>query len=728
MTSRVALAGLVLVCCLLAASYSVAVPAFEAPDEPGHYAYVEWLLDGRGIPLQGEEPPPLQPEFSQPPLYYLFEAPFAWLAGRQPANLPDWETRHNPFQNATDAGNVNLYFHSPGEVFPWSGALLGLHLMRLANVAFVALMILATYGCGLELGLPRTLAWCAAALVGLTPQMSFMGGALNADNAIGSISAVSLFLLLRWLNRPSLITAGLLGAALGGAALSKLSGLVAVTVALAFMALQLDRTRGQARRSLAGACVTAGAVAVVAGWWYVRNWISLGDPVGWNAMLPATGAMQRVTPLSFAEAALQLLGRWWTGLAVFGWANVQIHWAWYWAAAVLGGWALVGLVLAARKLARNRAWQLAHWLLLAWPAAFFVSLARWVEVNTAADQWRLLFPAYPAFALLAVIGLRQLLGQLGRALFEIPTVLLGLNIGSLALALSPAYAQRGPYTGPIEHPLEVRFGDNLQLVGYSTPRPPHPKPKEIVAVDFFWRISAPMSRDYAIDLALVDAQSRLSWKEISAPDEGRSPMTAWKPGELMRDSRHIRVAPDMVGAQALLLSVIDPQPPGNHLPATRDGQRAQNDAVTLGRFVVWPVGLAAPAEKDAITFQDHLQLSGHTIDQVGGQLRVTLDWKASGPAAKDYTVFVHMIAPDGKQVAQHDSQPGGGAFPTSLLGAGMEFPDPHLLDVTGLPAGDYRLEIGLYDLASGARVPTERGETSVSLPVRIATLPPVPLG
>src|SRR5947209_1114263 len=57
--------------CLLAAAYSFAVPAFEAPDEPGHYAYVEWLLDGHGIPLQGIEEMPWQPEISQPPLYYL---------------------------------------------------------------------------------------------------------------------------------------------------------------------------------------------------------------------------------------------------------------------------------------------------------------------------------------------------------------------------------------------------------------------------------------------------------------------------------------------------------------------------------------------------------------------------------------------------------------------------------------------------------------------------------
>ena len=56
------------------------------------------------------------------------------------------------------------------------------------------------------------------------------------------------------------------------------------------------------------------------------------------------------------------------------------------------------------------------------------------------------------------------------------------------------------------------------------------KAGETVAVDFFWRATAPLSRDYAVDTALIDALNRLTWKEPSMPDEGRAPMTGWKPG------------------------------------------------------------------------------------------------------------------------------------------------------------------------------------------------------
>jgi len=780
------LPGLVVVCCLLAAVYSAVVPAFEAPDEPGHYAYVTWLLAGNGIPLQGQEPPPLQPEFSQPPLYYLVEAPFAWLAGTQPANLPEWELQHNPFQDKTDYGNVNLYFHLPREGFPWTGAVLGLHLMRLANLVFVALMVLATYGCAIELRWPRPLASIAAALVGLIPQLLFVGGVLNADNAIGSLSALALYLLLRWLNRgPSLRLATLLGLALGLAALSKLSGLAAVGLALAFMGLrsvqrlvlsessagaQLTPSRaatlavpappagrdaavsteadGAGNPATAPAAVhsealgagtfgwwpkhgsalgvrdtvVAGAVAaVVAGWWYARNWVALGDPLGWGAMLPATGEMLRAAPLDLGSATGRLFVRSYTGLAAFGWSNLFLDDGLYRIALVLGVIGLVGSGVAAARGFRRRRLRLEHWLLPAWFLAFFVSLARWVEVNTAADQWRLLFPAYPALGLLVAFGLYQLVRRHWQPLVVLPAGLLALNIGAIVLTVVPAYAGPATYHGKIEHPTNVRFGDSLQLAGYSTPRPIDGAAGEPVEIDLYWQALAPIGRDYATDLAMLDATGRVVWKRQSMPDEGRAPMALWRPGDLVLDRHRIRVNPSlMIGSQTLLLSVIDPVPPGDHLAAaTSDGRRLPNDTVTVGRFLAPPPNLPPPAVKDGIGFRDHLQLAGHTLSPADGALRVTLDWQANGTVSKDYTVFVHLLAADGKQVAQNDSQPGSGAFPTSLLGAGLEVPDTHVLHVAGLAPGDYRLDIGLYDLASGVRLATDKGQTSVTLPAKV---------
>jgi len=47
------------------------------------------------------------------------------------------------------------------------------------GVAFVALMVLATYGCATELRWPHPLAFMVAAVVGLIPQLLFMGGVIG---------------------------------------------------------------------------------------------------------------------------------------------------------------------------------------------------------------------------------------------------------------------------------------------------------------------------------------------------------------------------------------------------------------------------------------------------------------------------------------------------------------------------------------------------------------------
>src|SRR5438105_4287262 len=130
---RTLLAATVVAVAGLIAAYSAFVPLFEAPDEPGHFRYVQALASGRGLPVQGAGGD-LEPEFSQPPLYYGLQASLAKLVAGEGAPVPGWD-HHNPYQNATAEGNVNLYSHPPSEEFPWSGQVLQLHAMRLLNLA-----------------------------------------------------------------------------------------------------------------------------------------------------------------------------------------------------------------------------------------------------------------------------------------------------------------------------------------------------------------------------------------------------------------------------------------------------------------------------------------------------------------------------------------------------------------------------------------------------------------
>ena len=87
-------------------------------------------------------------------------------------------------------------------------------------------------------------------------------------------------------------------------------------------------------------------------------------------------------------------------------------------------------------------------------------------------------------------------------------------------------------------------------------------------------------------------------------------------------------------------------------------------------------------------------------------LRVTLYWQVLAQPQQDYTVFVHLTAPDGFVKAQHDQQPFDGLWPTSRWTAGDVLADRYeiVLDENVQP-GEYLLLAGLYEAQTGQRLP-----------------------
>ena len=93
----------------------------------------------------------------------------------------------------------------------------------------------------------------------------------------------------------------------------------------------------------------------------------------------------------------------------------------------------------------------------------------------------------------------------------------------------------------------------------------------------------------------------------------------------------------------------------------------------------------------------------------GDALRLTLRWHAEAAVPQRYKVFVHLSASrDAPPLAQHDSEPGGGLEPTSMWPVGVAIVDRQGVALpVELPAGRYELLLGVYDPASGQRLPVE---------------------
>jgi hypothetical protein len=116
------------------------------------------------------------------------------------------------------------------------------------------------------------------------------------------------------------------------------------------------------------------------------------------------------------------------------------------------------------------------------------------------------------------------------------------------------------------------------------------------------------------------------------------------------------------------------------------------------------------------TLNDAIELVGYTLEpthqSANSQLKLTLFWEPLRSLPSDYTTFVHLRNGDGVTVAQRDTQPLNGAYPTSRWQPGETVIDLILLSLPAdLPFGRYQLVVGMYQLDTRERL-TVTNDTS----------------
>jgi mannosyltransferase len=116
-----------------------------------------------------------------------------------------------------------------------------------------------------------------------------------------------------------------------------------------------------------------------------------------------------------------------------------------------------------------------------------------------------------------------------------------------------------------------------------------------------------------------------------------------------------------------------------------------------------------------IRFGEQIELVGvqvgQTIRPAGDPdpLLIDLTWQTDSPILERYTVFVQILSDNGALVAQRDSEPASATRPTTTWEPGERVVDRHALLVHTLPAGSYRIIVGLYLPATGERLPVLEG-------------------
>lgn len=699
---------------LLALAYSAIVPFGEPTDEEAHFAYIEYLLSYRQLPVQSFDPTQNKvQEGHHPPGYYALVALLTGYAPYQPYHLDV-----NPYLpiGRDDFYIVQQFLHPAEEKFPWRGPLLAAHVARLVSIGMGVVGVWITYLIGKEIA-PRSrwIPLLAAGTHAFVPQFIHISAAINNDNAAALMGSLITWQMLRLLRRADETFSSyggfaLLGLLMGIGILGKVSllaMLLAVLWTVAYTAWQFHGIRPALKSVVLNTGLVLAPMAILTGWWIWRNLRLYGDPIAWNVWMANCAQFLRRLPLTWWYVLRFLEGQFCSFWALFGWGRVLLPTWLYLCLLALTSFGIGGLI---RHFARSRRRDHGARIILLFLVFAGFLLSTWrlgLSQDTVAAQGRFLFPALSAIAVLLAVGWTAwwppvMRGQVSRVLIS---SLFALSAGALIFRLFPVYVRPLRAALPqTARPVEADLGELWRLVGWQAPQP---LVGQTWPVTLYWQAQRELSPEErslspTLYLRLVDVSGKVVAGWDGVPTRGRFPPPVWSPDVIVADFVRLKIHQDIEPRLSHLLVGFYFQE-GRHIEPV-------SEPASLGPVLLRFSHPPSPDFDRAVEaqFGSHLRLLGFDLQPTldGETMRVLLYWESEEEVALDYTVFVHLVGAQGL-AAQGDAPPCGGGCPTSLWRPGDVWRDEHSVPVGGLTAADapYTLSIGLYDSNTGERMP-----------------------
>ncbi len=270
----------------------------------------------------------------------------------------------------------------------------------------------------------------------------------------------------------------------------------------------------------------------------------------------------------------------------------------------------------------------------------------------------------------------------------------------------------------IPTPLVANFNNQIQLLGYQLPSR-YIEPGGRLPLTLYWQALTYIGQDYQIFDNLLDSEQRRWGGYDRRAKDGYSTLL-WTPGEVIADHFGVPVDPDAPhGIYTIDLGLyLQTENGAKSLPLMANNQPTGQTSIRLGPIKVGgpPPGVTAanPAPQVALnqSFGDQITLLGYDLIQPIENrkskiqnLKLILYWQAQTALPADYTAFVHLRNSANENAAQKDQPPTNGQYPTSLWGSGEIIVDEISLPLEGIAAGKYTPVVGLYNFATGARLP-----------------------
>ena len=226
---------------------------------------------------------------------------------------------------------------------------------------------------------------------------------------------------------------------------------------------------------------------------------------------------------------------------------------------------------------------------------------------------------------------------------------------------------------------------------------------EILPVVLTWRLDKPTNRPWRTVLSFSGLLGGSVVTATGVTGDGLTPIGAWPAGEPVRDMRSLFLPFTAVSGWYRLSMEMQAE----------DGRvigRAQLGLVEVRDYPPTPVTTDIPYRVDAQVGE--LRLLGYSLSQAPARSTV-LDlytyWQVESRVTRDGVLFLHVISPDGRLVAQDDNPPEYGKRSTLTYrpGDGIEQLHRFVLPFAA-PGGEYKLYTGIYNRGDILRWPASQ--------------------
>lgn len=681
---------------LLGTTYSIINPVLESPDEELNYANALYIVQNHALPvLQPDE----KSKAHHPPLYYLLTAALIDNIDHNKNNLAELSAHGNRFfgHNTYVPGVDNKIQNLPDPAltaFPWRGATLGIHIMRLVSVIMGAGAAWAVAQIAWLLTKNDAISIAALLLTAFNPMFLYIQSSVHNDALTNLLAAFTILATVRYWQTPTLKYAFTIAIVASLGILTKITFLFLGIMIATVMICAVWKRNGRFSQIL----IAGTTVVTLTSWWFIRNFTICGDPTCMNLQTEIWQPRESAPDWSAAFGELDYLFTSFWG--AFGFGQITYPAPIYWLFIILTLIALIGLIRT--KWQKYDKWLIP--LLIIAPISAFAATFWRMTVSATANFGRYLFTTYAVIAPLLAIGLMAHTKPQSRKV-----LLYGLGGGMVLLNLYTLFGVIRPvYTPPpiindindtndineltITHRTDIEYEHIGRLLGYDMPD--SADLNDTVNVTLYWQATDTIETNIAEFVQLVTTDNERIGGRDTFHGLGRYPTRYWQPNDIIIDTIPIPLTTqtDTPTAVRLIMGMFTDDS-DDRLPATNGATTHALGMIRLGGEQPAIVGNATDYRFDNV-----IQLVGMTdVVETAEAVTFTFTWKALEDVGRNVTVLVHLLDENGKLIAQSDSAPNNNSFPSCLWQHGDIIIDRRTQPIPAdLPSGTYTLHIGLY--------------------------------